>query len=100
MGEVLKKQKKKERTNSYLRMCVAGPRSHSSSAIKPSLDPTEKEPARAKMSALHCHHHKLCSERIHEEVERGDRTTLDSNDNVQFLLHSHTCQVMFGLAPS
>ena len=50
--------------SSHLRIYVACPTSHSSSAIKPGTDPLGRKPARTKMSAFHHHHHRLCDERV------------------------------------
>ena len=61
---------------SHMRIYVACPRSHSSSAIKPGTDPLGKKPARTEMSAFHYRHYRLCDGRVLGEVKRGGRATL------------------------
>ena len=59
--------------SSHLRIYMACPTSHSSSAIKPGTGPSGRKPTRTKMSAFH--HHHQCDERVLGEAERGGQAT-------------------------
>ena len=61
--------------SSHLRIYMACPTSHSSSAIKPGTGPSGRKPTRTEMSAFHHHHHRLCDETVLGEAERGGQAT-------------------------